>query len=261
VITEPEMEQGPEPLRAAEVLAGGDRPERGRRPGGGRLPWLWALGGAVLACAVGAAVLDGIGYGRDPAPDLHGYHLGSSLCTGQNLQPLTDALAAQTLTAVPGATRHGAAVDHAACALFASAPGGDGWRTEYTVSLTVDLHKKTDPQAEFEDDVHQQAVGPTPGSGVPLSQVMAFDGAVVRPFPGLGDRAFLTTSRSHQSLSVQEGGAVLTLTVDATNEWEASGAPPDETDGSASRPPLADTTALRPVLPGTVRHLMGVLAR
>jgi hypothetical protein len=256
VITEPEMESGHEPA-ATDLLTSGDRPPRQGRTGGPQ-QWRWALGGAAVACAVGAAALHIAGLPRHHPPDLHGYHLPSSLCTGRNLQPLTDALAAEGLTSDPGTTRHGAALDHAACTLYGSAPASGGRRTVYTVSVTVDLHRTTDPRAEFEDAVHVAAAGPVPGA--PDSLRLAGDGAVIRPFPGLGDLAFLTTSRSYQSLSVLRGGAVLTLAVVAENEWEPAGGTPASAGSSLGRPPLADTTRLRPVLPGTVRNLMGVLS-
>ncbi|MEE4543905.1 hypothetical protein V2S66_18240 [Streptomyces sp. V4-01] len=257
VITEPEMEHPREPV-GPDLLSSDDAPSRERRVPG-RQPWLWGLGGAVVACAVGAAVLHGAGYRRDAAPDLHGYRLPSGLCTGQNLQPLTDALAARSLTVDPGVTRRGTSVDHAACSLFGTAALGGGRQTEYTVSVTVDLHRTTDPRAEFEDTVHVRAADPAPGASDYLR--LAGVGAVIRPVPGLGDLAFLTTSRAEQSLSVLEGGAVVTLSVVAENQWEASAGAPTPPDGSPSRLPLADTTDLRAVLPGTVRHLMSVLAR
>jgi hypothetical protein len=50
------------------------------------------------------------------------------------------------------------------------------------------------------------------------------------------------------------------MSVDALNHWDGSGEPPVDADGSPQRPQLVDTSALRPLLPRTVRNLLKVLA-
>src|SRR5882757_9637222 len=87
MITEPEMADGSGQGRPGDVRSDADESPR---TGGGRRrrPWIWALGGIVVASAVWAAALRGTDYGHTAAPDLHGYHLDDSPCTSYNLQPL-----------------------------------------------------------------------------------------------------------------------------------------------------------------------------
>ena len=58
----------------------------------------------------------------------------------------------------------------------------------------------------------------------------------------------------HEALSVLYGGAVISLSLDATPRWTGTGQAP------AQSPDLPDISALRPLLPRTIRHLMTVLA-
>lgn len=296
MITEPELEPGPEPEGPPpDVLDGGgagphepgpgessrwmrswtrqgtwrgtrhasgpaprqDAPGS-RRPGArGKVAWLWAVGGLLAGLAIGAGALLGAGFSRGHSPDLHGYRLRGDLCTGQHLQPLTDALAAQTLESDPGLTRQGTELGHSSCQLFGFTDAGDGWQSDYTVTVTVDLHKKSDPAAEFADAVHVAGFAPAP----PGTYVPGGDGAVIRSFPGLGDRAYLTTSRSAQTLSVLRGGAVVTVSVDAAIDWVKQAAAPAAADGTPQRSRLGDSTALRPTLPATLRNVMRLLSQ
>lgn len=136
---------------------------------------------------------------------------------------------------------------------------GDGWFTWYVITVTVDLHKKTDPRVEFEDTYDAPDASPT------LQEISGYfirpsADAVTKPYPGLGDLAYATSGKTHQSLAVLHGGAVVYLTVDSGFSWERTDDPPAHADGSPQRPPLADTTRLKPDLPRTVRHLMSVLS-
>lgn len=258
MITEPEMEE-PGAVGPADVLSDDDQ-----RPssGGGlakRRPWIWAGGGVVAASLVWVAALQGTGYGQTKAPDLHGYHLGGSLCTTSNLQPIVDALTVSGYTADNHAPTHkGPTMDHSTCAMTGSTSTGDGWSSTYTIAVTVDLHKKTDPSAEFEDLAGLDNPGPTPavmGDFIYLPDT----GAVVQPFPGLGDKAYFTIGNSYQALHVLHGGAIITLSVVAANEWLGTGQPTDA-NGSPRRPALVDVKPLHPVLPQAMRRLMGVLS-
>lgn len=252
-----EIEGGPGRGEAGDVVSGG-----GRRPwrGGaaGRWPWLRVLGTAAVTSAVWAAVLHGTGYGHTQAPDLRGYHLDGSPCTTENLRPLTDALGVQHFDLDPGVTHKGAALDHVACTLSAVASLGDGWTTTYTANVTVDLHKKTDPRTEFEDAAHtQDLTRALSGPGVYIPQP---DPGITKAVPGLGDSAYETTSHTRQAVHVLDGGAVLSLTIDAANQWQGTGTPKPDSDGAPLRPALADTTSLRPDLVPTMRTLMRVLS-
>lgn len=264
MITEPEMADESGDGRFADVLSDDDRPEQpgtGARFSSGawrRYPWVWALGGIVVASAVWTGVLRGLDDGTDE-PDLHGYHLTDSPCSGQNLQPLVDRMGATALTSDNGPVSTGSTLDHVSCSLYGDRTNGDGWVTSYTVSVTVDLHRKTDPRTEFEDATKVAVSAPN---------ATLFDGKVyvprsdqrTRPLSGLGDRAYLTTGPFGQSVNVLHGGGVFAITVNANNQWNGTGNPPANADGSPKRPILVDTRPLASDLPATVRHLMKVLA-
>ncbi|MGW5354728.1 hypothetical protein ACWERV_29980 [Streptomyces sp. NPDC004031] len=244
-----------------EVLSGSGRPPRPPRlrPLLLRLrdrPWVWAACAAVVTSAVWAGALAGTGYGRASAPDLHGYHVGDrNPCTYLNLRPLTAHLDAQAFGQTQPTIAHSAALDHVECELTADRQdGGDGWTSTYTVSVTVDLHKKTDPSTEF--DATGDAVGAHPH--IPGAGFLVVDIAERTSHPrGLGDRANLVSSQFRQSLGVRHGGAVFTLTLTGTNDWDpARGPEPD----IASRPPVIDTTAQAKDLVPAMRTLMAALS-
>ncbi|MFI1096808.1 hypothetical protein [Streptomyces sp. NPDC020917] len=245
---------------ARELLSGGERAwrEAASGPGAGRrAPWIWALGGFAAAAALAAGALQVTGYGRTPAPDLHGYRLASDLCTSLHLQPLVDAIGAPGMTAVPQPTRRGATIDHTSCQLAGSVSHGDGWSTDYTVEVTVDLHKKHDPRPEFEDAVRDEAASPAPGASL-LPVPPPGEATVVTAYPGLGDRAYLAGSRTRQALGVVHGGAVLSLSVQAANTFTVAGSAP-LASATTTLPGPTDTTSLRPALPASMRLLMTAL--
>jgi hypothetical protein len=251
MITEPEM-PGEEPAwdLTGDVIGDDDHPGRG--PGWWHRPESRRVGaalvaGAVLASAVWALVLRGTHYGHDAAPDLHGYRLGYDPCASATLEPLARHLPGSSLTGVPQ-IRTGPALDHATCDMHASVTNGDGWLTDYHVVLTIDLHKKTDPRAEF-----------TNAYGYPDSYVVRAATPVVTRYRGLGDLAYLSAG-ADQSLSVLHGSAVFTLTVGATNTWLKQGTPPTDSHGDPARPPMVDTSALRPALAQTLTRLMHALS-
>lgn len=262
MIGEPEMEEASGPGTGAgrgEVLGGGERTGHDRGPGA-RKRWGWAFGGFAVACVLGVAALEVTGYGQTDAPDLHGYRVGQDLCTALLLQPLVDRMAAQSQSADPLLTRRGSTVDHTACLMSDRSDHGDGWSTDYVVAVTVDLHKKRDPGPEFDDAVRAAAAAPVAGSRLlplpPPDEVSA-----VSAYPGLGDRAYLISSRSRQELAVLHGGAVFFLSVDATNDREARDGEPMDSTGSRAPDRVPDTTALRTALPATMRGLMDALAQ
>lgn len=265
MISEPEMtDESGATVGTAYVLSGADHPP----PGGsaGRRPWKWALGAALATSAIWAAALQATGYGHTPAPDLHGLHLSQSPCTSRDLQPLTGALGALDMSSAPAEVSRGPALDHLSCTLDASEDTNVGWAMTYTVTVTVDLHKKTDPRTEFETANHlavtsllspEPEIGSDTGTGDAYLRVS--DDGVTSRVPGLGDSAYLTSGRTRETLAVLRGGAVLSLIVDATSEWRGE-VPPINPDGTPPRPALIDISALRPELPRTMRQLMTILS-
>ncbi|WP_405585900.1 hypothetical protein [Streptomyces sp. NBC_01190] len=259
MITEPEMWDESGADRPADVLSDADRAPGADRSAWRGRPWAWALGGVVASSAVWAALLNGTALGHDTAPDLHGYHLGGSLCDGDGLKPLTDALHGPTLATAPTNVRRGPALDQASCTLSVEASADGAGTNEYNVSVSVELHKKTDPRAEFEN-ASQVRISSVTGGGSGGSLGLStsdsiFSGEQVEPLPGLADGAFLESrGPSEQTLEVLHGGAVLTIGVYAYSGWSGPGNSP------GAEPPQPDITDLRPVLPVAMRHLMRVLA-
>jgi hypothetical protein len=252
---------GGEDTGTPDVLTGrAGRPAVRAGTAAGHAPWRWALGGFAAACALAVAAVQVTGYGRADAPDLHGYRVVPGLCAPDHLQPLVDAMAGASTEAYPLATRRGTAVDHTGCLMTGSVSYGDGWSTVYLVSVTVDLHKKHDPRAEFEDEVRDAADLPAPGARL-LPVPLPGDTTTVTACPGLGDRAFLTAARTRQTLSVLHGGAVLTVGVQASNAYDSPGNAPLTSDGTHRVPGLVDTSRLRPALAPTARLLMAALSR
>jgi len=249
------------PGTADDLIGSGDRrgvPDRMAR----RRLWAGVLAGAVAASAVWAAVLRGSGWGQAAAPDLHGYRLVDDLCSSLHLEPLSDALSGGFEYNVP-LVRRGRTVDHMNCDLTARSASADGWVTMYHVTVSVDLHKKSDPRTEFVDAYGPPAQPPPGlgGDGGPYLQYVYTRETQVRPYPGLGDLAYQTLSPYHQGMSVLHGGAVITMTVDATNTWGLDGSPPTDANGVPKRPAQVNTTALRPALTATVSHVMTVLSQ
>ncbi|WP_327291128.1 hypothetical protein [Streptomyces sp. NBC_01198] len=261
MISEPEMDGTGDTGQDVDMVSHTDRP-----PLLGRFtakPWIWALGAAVVTSAVWAGVLRGTGFGHTAAPDLHGYHLDESPspCTNLRMQPLAGDLGATSFGQTTPQITRSAALDRVSCELIGSVTRDDGWMTTYTMAVTVDLHKKTDPSTEFEALSTSQVSSPTGnGSGVVVSFVD--DHAMTTHPQGLGDEAKLITGDYQQSLYVRHGGAVFSLTLRGIKEWDTgSGKPPIDPAGNAPLPVVADTAAFRKDLAPTVRTVMRAMAQ
>ncbi|MFG1805044.1 hypothetical protein [Streptomyces sp. NPDC049040] len=245
-----------------DMLSGSGDPATGAIQVRTPRPWLWAVGGIAVASAVWAAVLHGTG---GAAPDLHGYRLSDNPCSGDALNPLKTAVGGPGFTASNATVSHGPALDKLFCVLNSVSQAGNGQETAYTIGVGVELHKKTDPRAEFENTRHARVSnlpGSTGGSnGSPLIGVAdsGFTSAAdVHPVTGIGDEGYLLSSHAAgQTLVVLHGGAVLTLQITGYTEWnstDGSGAGP----GDSAKDP--DLTHLRPALTSAMRRLMASLA-
>ncbi|MEE1811346.1 hypothetical protein [Streptomyces sp. BE133] len=208
MISEPEMAGEFGGVETREVMGGFDREFVGeRRP---RRPWPWALGGAVMASALWAAALFLYGVG-DRKPDMHGYQLGQDPCPALQLKSIGAAIAPrESTTKIESGLLNHAALDQIRCFIpLRSQAGaerpGNGWSIEYTVGITVALHKKTDPGAEFEARRGVTDLGVDPE-------------AKLETVPELGDKAYLLTRDGDSELRVLEGGAVLTLSISAITQ-------------------------------------------
>ncbi|MFI1096295.1 hypothetical protein [Streptomyces sp. NPDC020917] len=241
---EPDAQEGAE--APAEVVSAQDG--RGRRR-----PWPWVVGTAAVTCAVAALVLQAVGYGHTKAPDLHGYH-AESPCYGDNLKPLTDAFRSDDAGATPAQLQSGSALDAAQCTLTASGPISTEFKGQYAVTVTAELHKKTDPTAEFEDRVraHTQVD--------PYSMAGSADTGRSTAVPGLGDEAFLLTRQDDRlTLLVRHGGAVFTVDLSALQQPVNVEDPPTGADGYPARLPSLDRFV--PAMRQSVVRVMAALSK
>ncbi|MFJ8863416.1 hypothetical protein ACIRD8_33990 [Streptomyces sp. NPDC102451] len=245
MISEPEIVGQSGETRGPDVVGGFDR-EPGRR----RSPWLWAAGGAVMASALWAAAWYAYGV-EDRGPDLHGYRLDDGLCAALPLESIGSAIAPRQPVDEPASwqSRDGS-LDRAECtvplkSLAAGKRPTGRWSLEYTVSATVELHKKTDPGPEFE--VRARETGADADTEEKLEAV-----------PDLGDQAYLRTSDyGSTELTVLEGGAVLTLGISSDLNYEIDGG--DGEVAEEDEPDIPDTAPYQPALISDMRDLMALL--
>ncbi|MFG2877826.1 hypothetical protein ACGFYU_22975 [Streptomyces sp. NPDC048337] len=222
MITEPELDGEWESQRPAEVAEPRERP-LGRQTA---RPWLWALGGALVASAVWAGTLAAQDRFTD-APRI-AYRHSEDLCKDAPLR----AVGGMAGSFEGRLARHGEgpALDWATCDFNKQ---WDGKGLVYYGQVEVQLHKKTDPEPEF-------------GTGLGLDPYIGPEIDVVQQVPGLGDRALLHGYLSARRLQVLDGGAVLTLTV----QWHGE-------DGDAK----ADEDAVSAAVIEDMRALMASLKR
>ncbi|MFE2130249.1 hypothetical protein [Streptomyces amritsarensis] len=225
MISDPELDGGWQADRAegpAERLA----PHGAEADGpGARRPWLWALGGAVIASAVWAGGLYALG-DRFAAPELS-YRAAENLCEDFRARAL-GRIAGDLHRYRPVNKEHDhPAVRGAVCELR----NGESV-SSLTVRAQVDLHRKTDPAPEFD----------VPSLGL----VAALGAGSTEAVQGLGERAvfFTTPGDGVVQLRVLDGGAVFTI--------EAYGT------GTAQNTPT-DTAVMQAAMVEDARALMAVL--
>ncbi|MFD3330190.1 hypothetical protein [Streptomyces sp. NPDC058701] len=231
MISEPEIDGAWDGGGAARAAAAGPDGVAAAATVRGR-PWWWALGGAVAASAVWAAALgleDRDGGGPPPLA----YDISQDLCREAPLAAL--ARAAGALVPRTPSLGEGPAADWAYCSYVSSAADSATGELAYEAELLVELHRKSDPEAEF-------AAGPG------LTPQLRRGAVRHEEVAGLGERALLTDSVGDQGpqLHVLDGGAVFTLSV----EWSTGpdDAAPDEDAVKAAM--IEDVRALMAVLKG-----------
>ncbi|GGV92097.1 hypothetical protein GCM10015535_52360 [Streptomyces gelaticus] len=243
MISEPEMVDEFGAVGAGEVVGDfGQRPAVGPRP---RRPWRWAVGGAVLASALWAGALYVYPVGA-PEPDLHGYRMDGDPCPTVRLKAIGAAIApTENTPRIEPEHLNDPALDRAKCFISLRSPAAkkpirSRWYTEYSVGVTVTLHKRTDPAAEFE------AMRGTTDSGTDAD-------AKVEKVPNLGDSAYLLTQDDgNAELRVREGGAVLSLSLASYAQFDSEDgeAPPDE------GPDTSDLSPYQSAMISDMRDLM-----
>ncbi|WP_327249069.1 hypothetical protein [Streptomyces sp. NBC_01320] len=247
MISEPEMAGEFGGVETREVMGNFDREFVGeRRP---RRPWLWALGGVVMASALWTAALFLYGVG-DRKPDMHGYQLDQDPCPSIQLKSIGAAIAPrESIPKVESGLLNHAVLDqvHRFLPLRSRARAErpeNGWSIDYAVEITVALHKKTDPGAEFEARRGVTDLGVDPE-------------AKLETVPDLGDKAYLLTRDDGNSeLRVLEGGAVLTLSLSTFTQYQSDG----HSEGEAGDgPDIPDLSPYQSAMISDMRDLMSSL--
>ncbi|MCT4355533.1 hypothetical protein M5362_20565 [Streptomyces sp. Je 1-79] len=204
MISEPELIGG-EDFPAAQVLDRDSRESRDprqsreplepRRPRP-RRPWLWALGGAVVASAVWAGGLYAYERSRDEGVDLRGYRTVENLCERAELKALSVVLGKKSVDQETPTEKH-PALDRAVCFATLGSP-----ETGYSVQVVYELHKVTDPGPEFE----------------PLLSVWASD---AEPVEGLGEQAYVHRDEGDGGawIRVLDGQAELEISFSDQQTW------------------------------------------
>ncbi|MFF3956080.1 hypothetical protein ACFYY1_23075 [Streptomyces sp. NPDC001890] len=243
MISEPEMVDEFGAVGTGEVVGDMARnPAREPRP---RRPWRWAVSGAVVASAVWAGALYLLPVG-DREPDVHGYRLEANPCPTVRLKALGAAIAPREETPMLAPELlNDPALDRVKCfislrSLAAKKPISSRWYTDHSVAITVALHKKSDPAAEFE------AMRGVTDSGPDAR-------ATVEKVPNLGDSAYvLTQDDGYAELRVREGGAVLSLGLSASTQYNSDAGEPPSDDG----PDTSDLSPYRSAMISDMRDLM-----
>ncbi|WP_329122191.1 hypothetical protein [Streptomyces sp. NBC_01465] len=227
------------------------RPPRAPRP---RRPWLWALGGAVVASAVWGGALFAYERGRDDGVDIKGYAVGADLCQKVRLKALTAAIGERERENDPVRwDDRNSTLDRARCTVgIQSAEEKAKAEKEksslsYSVGLSAALHKVTDPGPEFRATLSK-------------NDWYVDQKSKVEEVPGLGDEAYMVTTNDGNAgipeLRVRDGSAVFTLNVDISmnsyGDMEAAGPKP---------PSTAEMAALQPAMIEDMRAMMAALKK
>ncbi|HEY9371129.1 hypothetical protein [Streptomyces sp.] len=189
MISEPELVGG-EDFPVAEPLRPPEEPRAPRQP----RPWLWALGGVVVASAVWGGGLYAYERYQDRGPDLGGYGHAGELCRKAELKALGVVLGTRSQDGAQEPVKH-RAVDQASCALSYGPP-----ESGYSVSVTYTLHKVVDPGPEF------------------AARTQLLEEA--EPVDGLGEEAYFRREGDQgATLSVLDGQAELDITLYSQFSW------------------------------------------
>lgn len=214
MISVPELEGEFGAPGAHDVVSDRDQRAAGRQRSG--RPWVWALGGMATASVFWAAAVFVNGLGH-PKPDTRGYRLTDGSCPSVRLVSLEVAIAPRSSDGLTNSRllRHHT-LDQIQCFIPlrdqpADGASGSGWSMNYTVGVSVALHKETDPGTEFEASRRVTDLGVVPEANV-------------RSVPDVGDRAYLITrDTSNTELRVLDGGAVLSLKLSAIPSYQDDG--------------------------------------
>ncbi|MFE2013977.1 hypothetical protein [Streptomyces sp. NPDC059491] len=200
MISEPELVGGTE-FDAPEVLTETPPPRPSRPPRPGR-PWLWAVGGAVVASAVWAGGLYAYGQRPDPGPDLGGYRPVEDLCKVAGLKAIGGALGKRVQDGVSPVIDEPSISETSCNVTFGQVDTGP------SVSVTYTLHKVTDPGPEFATRAQQYGV--------------------LQKVDGVGEEAFFDDESGQGGrLRILDGQVELDLQIYVPHDVELNGKPVD----------------------------------
>ncbi|MFJ8657810.1 hypothetical protein [Streptomyces sp. NPDC093795] len=181
MISEPELVGGVE-FEAPEVLTETPPP----RPPRTRRPWLWALGGAVVASAVWGGGLYAYGQRTEAGPDLGGYKPVADLCDVAELKALGAVLGKKSQDGAGLGVDEPAMSESSCMVVFGPSETGQ------SVDVTYTLHKRVDPEPEF--------------------AVRARQNGVIQELDGIGEQAFFDShSGEGGTLRILDGQAEITI--------------------------------------------------
>uniref|UniRef100_A0AAU2JWC8 Uncharacterized protein n=1 Tax=Streptomyces sp. NBC_00049 TaxID=2903617 RepID=A0AAU2JWC8_9ACTN len=253
MIGEPELDGAWEQAQPAGTAREDAAYEEASARGPGRTPWRWVLVTALVTSALWAGGLRAFG-DRLTEPEV-AYRITDNLCAQMKasaiaglLGPLPDSDTSQS------EVRH-EAMDRAVCSRSGAHPdSGPAEAGAYYVQARVELHKKTDPAAEF---ALRTMYDRTDGDDVDPWETV----------PGLGEQALVTgpededQEQDHIVLRVRDGGAVFTLGVVFLDLSTGEGG--EEGVGAAERAPRPrprpDRETLKAALIEDMRTLMDAL--
>ncbi|MGW1540067.1 hypothetical protein ACWCPM_07345 [Streptomyces sp. NPDC002309] len=207
----------------------------------------------LVASAVWSTAMVRPGFGV-PGPDTHGYQLTQRACRTVQLPAMSLEVAPMDSTSVMSSgLSEDPALDHLRCSIHLRPdpePTGaePGWFVDYHVSVSVTLHKKADPVAEFDAERRVTALG-----------VVAEE--EVEAVAGVGDGAYLITSDlGSTELRVRDGGAVLSLGLSAMVSYLGDGDGDGDGDGEGEQageaPETPDVSTYRSAMLYDMRALM-----
>ncbi|MFD3871028.1 hypothetical protein [Streptomyces sp. NPDC058623] len=222
MISEPELEGEWTSDRPAESAGALAPPPREGGGGPGR-SWLWALGGVVLASAVWAGVL--VVQDRFPSAPPLAYRHSEDLCEEAELKAVSG-FAGPLEEQGPRRHSESPAMDWSYCDFATTNDEAEG-RTAYYGQVLVELHKRTDPEAEF-------------GAGPPITSLNWPVTGEVQEVPGLGERALFFRNVESPRIQVLDGGAVFTVNL----QWFSPAGDPGRDEDTVTAALIEDTRAL-----------------
>ncbi|MFE9739792.1 hypothetical protein [Streptomyces sp. NPDC006477] len=193
MISEPELVGGVA-FENPEVLTETPPP----RPPRARRPWLWALGGAVVASAVWGGGLYAYGQKKEPGPDLGGYKPVEKLCELAELKALGTVLGKRSQDGA-GFVVDEPSMSESSCSITYGPVDTPG----QSVDVTYTLHKTIDPGPEF--------------------AVRARQFGVIQELDGIGEQAFFDDHDGQGgTLRILDGQAEITINM-FRQDYEVNG--------------------------------------